>query len=53
MGVPDIQELMQFKGIQKNIIITLYFVGLILWCCLLNPLTEPSLYYNNLIAVNT
>lgn len=49
MGVPDVQELMQIKGQQRNIIIALYFVGLGLWIVLLNPLTEPAWYYNKSI----
>lgn len=46
MGVPDVHELMQIKGQQRNVIIALYFVGLTLWALLLNPLTEPAWYYN-------
>lgn len=48
MGVPDVQELLTYKGIKRLFIFTLFIVGIIIWCYLLYPLTEPNWYYNNM-----
>ncbi|KAF2897267.1 hypothetical protein ILUMI_08907 [Ignelater luminosus] len=49
MGVPDIQELLTYKGAQRIGIFAIFIAGILLWGCLLNPLTEPSIYENNMI----
>ncbi|XP_044746907.1 CAAX prenyl protease 2 isoform X1 [Coccinella septempunctata] len=46
MGFPNFEEVANYKGPKKVTIISLFFVGLISWCYLLFPLTEPSWYYN-------
>ncbi|XP_044265381.1 CAAX prenyl protease 2 isoform X1 [Tribolium madens] len=48
MGFPDLVEVTTYKREKKIIITCLFFVGFGLWCLLLNPLTEPTWYYNNL-----
>ncbi|RZC36981.1 Abi domain containing protein [Asbolus verrucosus] len=48
MGFPDLVEVTTYKKNKKIVIICLFFVGFALWCFLLNPLTEPGWYYNNL-----
>lgn len=46
MGVPDIQELLTYKGYSRLLIFLIFIIGLVLWICLLYTLTEPSWYYN-------
>lgn len=47
MGFPDIAEPLQYKGVKRCLLISSFILGLILWCSLLIPMTEPSIYYNN------
>ncbi|XP_017776824.1 PREDICTED: CAAX prenyl protease 2 isoform X2 [Nicrophorus vespilloides] len=47
MGVPDFEEFMRYKGTEKYVIGSLFVIGLVSWCFLLNPLTEPKWYYND------
>ncbi|KAL3287369.1 hypothetical protein HHI36_001843 [Cryptolaemus montrouzieri] len=47
MGFPNFEEVINYKGVKKIIIIILFFVGAISWSYLLYPLTEPSWYYND------
>ncbi|GJQ79269.1 hypothetical protein Trydic_g5512 [Trypoxylus dichotomus] len=48
MGFPEFHELMNY-GKKQQIIASLMFVtGFVLWCFLLNPLTEPVLFHNHL-----
>ncbi|XP_018328410.1 CAAX prenyl protease 2 isoform X2 [Agrilus planipennis] len=47
MGMPDVSELLTYKGTQRVVIICVFFLGLVLWCYLLNPLTEPQWFYND------
>lgn len=53
MGVPDVQEVLSTKGTKKIAFIAMYFIGLILWYYLLNPLTNPSWYHNERLLENT
>lgn len=46
MGVPDIQELFEYEGIKRTILISCYFIGLFLWIYLLKNAFQP-LFYNN------
>ncbi|KAB0795670.1 hypothetical protein PPYR_09731 [Photinus pyralis] len=46
MGVPDIQELLTYKGYFRLLMFSVFITGLVLWICLLYTLTEPSWYYN-------
>ncbi|KAF5303641.1 hypothetical protein FQA39_LY09888, partial [Lamprigera yunnana] len=48
MGVPDVQELLTYRGSLRLLIFAIFIIGLILWCCLLNSLTEPAWYSNYL-----
>ncbi|KAJ3638243.1 hypothetical protein MTP99_001640 [Tenebrio molitor] len=47
MGFPDLVEVTTYKRNKKIVIVCLFFVGFVSWCFLLNPLTEPSWYYNS------
>lgn len=46
MGFPDLLEVTTYKTDKKVVISLLFLAGFILWCLLLNPLTEPHWYYN-------
>lgn len=46
MGFPDLLEVTTYKTDKKVVISLLFLVGFVLWCLLLNPLTEPNWYYN-------
>lgn len=48
MGVPDLRDLANYKGNQRMTVVSLFFVGFFTWCMLLEPLTEPGWYYNEL-----
>uniref|UniRef100_A0A1B6HVQ7 CAAX prenyl protease 2 n=1 Tax=Homalodisca liturata TaxID=320908 RepID=A0A1B6HVQ7_9HEMI len=47
MGFPDLTELYVYKEPQRSIIMALCVIGLVTWCFLLDPLTSPSWYSNN------
>jgi len=46
IGFPDFGEIMCRRGYQRVILIVAYVSGLLSWCLLLMPLTNPSLYNN-------
>ena len=46
MGFPDFQELASYEGHRRAVVAVVFVAGFMLWCCLLNPLTEPAWYYN-------
>ncbi|XP_054264722.1 CAAX prenyl protease 2 [Macrosteles quadrilineatus] len=47
MGFPDLSELYTYQEPQRSVIMALCVVGLVLWCLLLDPLTTPSWYSND------
>lgn len=48
MGVPDIHELLEYKGIKRYILVMCYFVGLFGWIYLLKNAFDPHFYKNDL-----
>lgn len=48
MGFPDFPAVMTYKNPHKLIVSLFFVVGLFLWCLLLSPVTNPSIYGNNL-----
>ncbi|XP_044727941.1 CAAX prenyl protease 2 isoform X2 [Chrysoperla carnea] len=48
MGFPDFTELNSYKPKQRAIVISLFIVGLLSWCYLLTPLTNPVIYSNDI-----
>lgn len=48
MGFPDFPEVLSYRNPQKIIVAFSFIIGLIAWCSLLVPLTNPVLYHNNL-----
>lgn len=48
MGFPDFSEVFTYKNPHKFIVASLFVVGLVAWCFLLAPLTQPSLYSNEI-----
>ncbi|KAL1514227.1 hypothetical protein ABEB36_003516 [Hypothenemus hampei] len=47
MGFPDVVEVTTYSNDKKMVICGLFVLGFIAWCLLLNPLTEPSWYFNS------
>lgn len=50
MGFPDFVELWNVEPKKKTIVILTYVIGLFLFCQLLFPLTEPTLYQNTIYS---
>ncbi|KAG5872674.1 hypothetical protein JTB14_012950 [Gonioctena quinquepunctata] len=48
MGFPEVLEIATYQPKKKIIIISLFFVGFGVWCLMLRPLTDPSLYQHKL-----
>ncbi|XP_046996541.1 CAAX prenyl protease 2 isoform X1 [Schistocerca americana] len=48
MGFPDFAELMTYKDQNRIVLMSLFVLGLVLWCVLLTPVTNPHWYSNNL-----
>ncbi|XP_066585333.1 CAAX prenyl protease 2 isoform X3 [Prorops nasuta] len=49
MGLPNFPEVMGYKSPMKRfVILSLFVIGLICWCLLLTPMTNPSWFSNNL-----
>ncbi|XP_018563858.1 CAAX prenyl protease 2 isoform X1 [Anoplophora glabripennis] len=46
MGFPEIMEIRNYKKNKKVVVSSLFLIGFLSWCILLNPLTEPSWYHN-------
>ncbi|XP_016767828.1 CAAX prenyl protease 2 isoform X3 [Apis mellifera] len=49
MGCPDLSEVVAVKDPLKRAgLFSLFVIGLVAWCFLLTPMTNPRLFYNNL-----
>ncbi|XP_033216768.1 CAAX prenyl protease 2 [Belonocnema kinseyi] len=49
MGLPDLSEIATYKDPLKRIIlVSLFVIGLVAWCFLLTPMTNPVIFSNNL-----
>ncbi|KAF7990903.1 hypothetical protein HCN44_000708 [Aphidius gifuensis] len=49
MGFPDISEVLAYKNpVKRAGLLSLFFIGLIAWCFLLTPLTNPKWFNNNI-----
>lgn len=48
IGFPNFREIGTYEEPKRSITFTLCVVGLISWCCLLSPLTNPLWYKNNI-----
>ncbi|XP_076392160.1 ras converting CAAX endopeptidase Sras isoform X3 [Megachile rotundata] len=49
MGFPDLSEVVAFKDPLKRAgLFSLFVIGLVAWCFLLTPMTNPTLFHNNL-----
>lgn len=51
MGFPDFGELVRQSGWRRAVLAASFLLGLICWCFLLWPMTEPSLYSNTSILL--
>lgn len=51
MGFPDFNEVLSHKNPKKSILIFLFVAGVVLWYNLLTPLTNHSLYSNDVFWV--
>lgn len=47
MGFPDLVDLMTYKEPKRSVVLLLCIVGLLAWCLLLAPLTNPQWYSNS------
>ncbi|PNF23073.1 CAAX prenyl protease 2 [Cryptotermes secundus] len=52
MGFPDFGEILTYKDPQRMLLMSLFVFGLVAWCILLTPLTNPAWYSNNLFWKN-
>ena len=50
LGFPDFSELLRCQGSKRVIFCAMYIVGVILFFNFLYPLTEPTLYANNVYS---
>ncbi|XP_015588420.1 CAAX prenyl protease 2 [Cephus cinctus] len=49
MGFPDLSEVVAYKNPLKRAgLFSLFVIGLVTWCCLLTPMTNPVWFSNNL-----
>lgn len=48
MGFPDFSEVIKYNEPKRTLTLGICVVGLISWCLLLTPLTNPSWYSNNI-----
>ncbi|KAJ8874393.1 hypothetical protein PR048_025242 [Dryococelus australis] len=48
MGFPDFAEILTYKDPRRICLVCLFIVGLVAWCMLLVPLTNPTWYGNDL-----
>ena len=46
MGFPDFGEIVRRQGGQRLLLALTFIIGLVIWCKLLWPLTNPYLYGN-------
>ncbi|KAI0237480.1 CAAX prenyl protease 2 [Lamellibrachia satsuma] len=51
MGFPNFHEVMAYTNPKRSCVIVMFLIGLLLWCYLLYPLTEPSFYGNKLYRI--
>ncbi|KDR09270.1 CAAX prenyl protease 2 isoform X2 [Zootermopsis nevadensis] len=52
MGFPDFAEILTYKDPQRMLLMSLFVLGLVGWCVLLTPLTNPTWYSNHLFWRN-
>lgn len=52
MGFPDFAEILTYKEPQRMLMLSLLVLGLVAWCMLLTPLTNPAWYSNHLFWKN-
>nr|CAD7392526.1 unnamed protein product [Timema cristinae] len=52
MGFPDFAEILTYKDPRRCFLIFLYVIGLVAWCALLDPLTNPAWYSNEIYKRN-
>jgi prenyl protein peptidase len=52
MGFPDFAEILTYKEPQRMFLLSLLVLGLVAWCMLLTPLTNPAWYSNHLFWKN-
>ncbi|BES93467.1 caax prenyl protease [Nesidiocoris tenuis] len=48
MGFPDFADVLSYDEPKRSFTLLAFLVGLVSWCCLLVPLTNPLLYDNTL-----
>lgn len=49
MGFPDLSEVIAYKDpVKRAGLLCLFIIGLVAWCFLLTPLTNPTWFNNNL-----
>lgn len=51
MGFPDLAEVFGYKQPRAALLLLAFLLGLVSWASLVGPLTEPSLYGNDLYAL--
>jgi len=52
MGFPDFAEILTYKEPQRIFLMSVLVLGLVAWCMLLTPLTNPAWYSNQLFWKN-
>lgn len=52
MGFPDFAEILTYKEPQRIFLMSALVLGLVAWCMLLTPLTNPAWYSNQLFWKN-
>jgi hypothetical protein len=52
MGFPEFGEILTYKDPQRMLLMSLFVFGLVAWCILLTPLTNPAWYSNHLFWKN-
>ncbi|KAK2585639.1 hypothetical protein KPH14_010263 [Odynerus spinipes] len=49
MGFPKLSEVIAYKDpLKRAALFSLFVIGLLAWCFLLTPMTDPTIYHNNL-----
>lgn len=50
MGFPELSEVIAYKDpLKRAALFSLFVIGLLAWCFLLTPMTDPTIYHNNLV----
>jgi len=52
MGFPDFAEILTYREPQRIFLMSVLVLGLVAWCMLLTPLTNPAWYSNQLFWKN-